>query len=965
VFPEVITRDVVLELGPTGTVEGPTVEDFFVTENVNCDPAFMISSYSLPDEFDQATFDCNAIGSLEGQLSPITSMGPFQSELSLLNVRLTIVDKLPPVMSCKDISIQLDDSGSASITPSDIDEGTTDNCNNFSLETSKSDFDCSNIGTNSVKLTATDNNGNSNECTVLVEVQKNIGPTALCKDATIQLDEEGLATLSIEQINNGSFDNCDIIQYTLTKTQFNCGDVGNSNILLIVEDGSGNTGDCQATVTVLGESLPNAICEDISVALDNDGNASITTDDVNDTPPIICDAFIGSLDQTSFDCSNIGDNTVTLTLSYESENISTCNATVEIKDETPPEVVCESFVAALSSDGFVGVDVNDLSVVASDNCGIKSLTLDRFIFSCNQIGEQAVVITVIDDSDNVTTCTSLVEVVENTAPIAVCQNITVALNEQDQASITANQIDNGSSDNCSITSRSLDKTNFDCSDVGNLTVLLTVEDGSGNTDDCQSTVTVIGERVPDAICMDFSVALDDIGNANITTDNINNTPPVSCLEITASLDKTSFDCSNLGDNTVTLTLTDPQNNTSTCTATVEVVDETPPVIECEERTSTNLNEDGLYPFGEELVLDLSEDNCGIASIVLDKTNFTCQQLDRTVPVTVTVTDHSGNISTCISLVEVEENILPTAICQDITIELDDQDQASITANQIDNGSFDNCSIVNIRVNKSSFDCNDIGDNTVRLFVVDKFELNGFCDATVTVIEAAASNASCTNFSVQLNENGEATITPQDISASSTNACNTVVLSLDITTFSCDDIGNNTVQLTATASDNSTTTCTATVAVQDNRAPVPDVSNLPDILTECSVNITSRPTASDNCHTSLEATTNDPLFYDSQGTYTITWNYDDGNGNTSTQTQRVIIEDNTAPTISTRDITIALDDFGTASINISDIEVSRDENCGIVSSILSQKDFDCSHLGQNTVSISLTDVGNNTTTETAT
>ncbi|SDA89021.1 hypothetical protein SAMN03080617_03136, partial [Algoriphagus alkaliphilus] len=37
-----------------------------------------------------------------------------------------------------------------------------------------------------------------------------------------------------------------------------------------------------------------------------------------------------------------------------------------------------------------------------------------------------------------------------------------------------------------------------------------------------------------------------------------------------------------------------------------------------------------------------------------------------------------------------------------------------------------------------------------------------------------------------------------------------------------------------------------------------------------------------------------LTYHTQGTHTVTWKFDDGNGNTSQQTQTVIVKDVTAP-----------------------------------------------------------------------
>jgi hypothetical protein len=84
-----------------------------------------------------------------------------------------------------------------------------------------------------------------------------------------------------------------------------------------------------------------------------------------------------------------------------------------------------------------------------------------------------------------------------------------------------------------------------------------------------------------------------------------------------------------------------------------------------------------------------------------------------------------------------------------------------------------------------------------------------------------------------------------------------------------------------------------VVIDDITEPVADVANLPDLTGECSV-IATAPTATDNCSGSISATTTNPTSYSVQGTYTITWVYDDGNGNTSSQDQTVIVDDITDP-----------------------------------------------------------------------
>ena len=72
------------------------------------------------------------------------------------------------------------------------------------------------------------------------------------------------------------------------------------------------------------------------------------------------------------------------------------------------------------------------------------------------------------------------------------------------------------------------------------------------------------------------------------------------------------------------------------------------------------------------------------------------------------------------------------------------------------------------------------------------------------------------------------------------------------------------------------------------------NGLPDLTAECEVTSITAPTATDNCGATITGTTTDPLSYHTQGTHVITWSFDDGNGNVTTETQNVIIDDVTAP-----------------------------------------------------------------------
>ncbi len=106
-------------------------------------------------------------------------------------------------------------------------------------------------------------------------------------------------------------------------------------------------------------------------------------------------------------------------------------------------------------------------------------------------------------------------------------------------------------------------------------------------------------------------------------------------------------------------------------------------------------------------------------------------------------------------------------------------------------------------------------------------------------------------------------------------------------------GTYTITWTFDDGNGNTTTAQQTVTVDDVTAP--ETPSLETLTGECSVTATA-PTTTDNCAGTVTATTNDPLEYTEQGTHTITWIFNDGNGNTTTAQQTVTVDDVTAPEI---------------------------------------------------------------------
>ena len=84
----------------------------------------------------------------------------------------------------------------------------------------------------------------------------------------------------------------------------------------------------------------------------------------------------------------------------------------------------------------------------------------------------------------------------------------------------------------------------------------------------------------------------------------------------------------------------------------------------------------------------------------------------------------------------------------------------------------------------------------------------------------------------------------------------------------------------------TSTQNQTITINDTTAPIPDVTNLPDVTEECSVASLPAPTATDNCAGSVSGTTT--TTFPITVSTTVVWTYTDGT-NVSTQNQEVIIE----------------------------------------------------------------------------
>ncbi len=155
------------------------------------------------------------------------------------------------------------------------------------------------LGAGDYSVTVSDANGCADSVFFGISVAPDtVPPLAIAKDITIELDENGVALITPQMLDDGSSDNCGIDTLVLDKLEFNCDDVGENTVILTAIDQGKNSTSDGATVTVVDNmkpvfdcpiSLSKFACDsatfdiDFPTATDNCG--SVTVVQVEGLPP--------------------------------------------------------------------------------------------------------------------------------------------------------------------------------------------------------------------------------------------------------------------------------------------------------------------------------------------------------------------------------------------------------------------------------------------------------------------------------------------------------------------------------------------------------------------------------------------------------------------------------------------------------------------------------------------------------
>ncbi len=957
--PVAVCMDITVQISAGSiTIDGADVDG---GSTDNCDA-------SLTFEVDPDTFTCDDLGANTVTLT-VTDGG---NNSDMCTAVVTVEENAGAVSAvCQDITIQLDDNGTAMITAQDVDGGSTGGCmTTLSIDVDM--FDCDSLGDNDVVLTVSGSDGTSDMCTAVVTVEDSGNVTAVCQDIIVQLDGNGMVSVTADDVDGGSNGGCNEM-LSIDMSDFTCDNIGDNDVILTVSDGT-NSDMCTAVVTVQNNEMPVAVCQDITVQLDANGMVTITAADVDGGSTANCPVTL-SIDNGNFDCTNVGPNTVMLAVSTPNNgngntNAALCNATVTVEDDTPPAAMCMDITVEVTA-GSVTIDGEDVDGGSTDNCsGSLTFDVDPATFTCDDLGANNVTLTVSDPSGNSDMCTAVVTVEEGANTVmAVCQNITVTLDADSTATIEATDTDGGSTGGCDVT-LSIDVSMFDCDDIGDNDVVLTVEDNNGTTDMCTAIVTVEEGDGVDAVCQNITVQLAADGTVMIVAADVDGGSSTGCDGM-LSIDNDTFACEDLGDNVVMLTV--ESNGTSDMCAAIVTVEEGDNVDAVCMDITVELAADGMVSITADDVDGGSLTGCGDGGMIeIDMSDFTCDNIGDN-DVILTVTSAAGNTDMCTAVVTVEDNNAPAAMCQNITVEVDEPNTVTVAAEDVDNGSSATCGEVMLSLAPNMFDCNDFGDNTVTLTATAENGMMSSCEATITIVcnpicpiedfvcrqptSTTTDLGSCELSAVNMLD--PFVITPDDCVPADISITSDLQLPAQV--------GTTVVTYSLDAPFGQSMTCTTELIVSDGEAPDLNCRSggtmTIDLTSGCSISAAQipTPTATDNCTANVSVSLFGLGSY-GVGSHPLAFIATDEAGNTTICNRTLTVRDVTAPTFTScpQNVTAQVTgDDCDATVNFN--TPNAFDSCGEVEFIGSHDSGDTFPVGTTAVTYLAIDESGNTAT----
>lgn len=428
--PIVVPNPVTIELDEWGNahVSDEMMEELAETSD-NCD---ILEIWLYPN-----AFSCRDLGRPDATIRVTDTNG----NVTELKADLTVVDKLPPEISCHDITVNLDATGYATIDEYDILASYSDNCyiNEPLYSLNQYDFYCDDAGrSNYVTLSADDGSGNIGTCQAKITVKDVTPPVAKCKEEVhVNLGPDGTYKFSQSALNDGSYDLCSSVIFFMDWDKADCSDVQVSPVSrrMFVMDDYGNEDYCYSNVYVHDITPPSITCPpDITVAADPDfcgaKNVLLGTPVASDN----CSYTLGKNGPSTFP---IGPTTVTWTAVDDAGLESSCPQMVTVEDKTPP--VLTGCPADITVQCYMDVPAA-ATVTAFDACtGTVTVSFEEKELMPGNTCSNFIVRhwTASDQYGNATSCTQVITVNDDVPPVVACPAEAFKISDKGECTYTA------------------------------------------------------------------------------------------------------------------------------------------------------------------------------------------------------------------------------------------------------------------------------------------------------------------------------------------------------------------------------------------------------------------------------------------------------------------------------------------------------------------------------------------------
>lgn len=744
----------------------------------------------------------------------------------------------------------------------------------------------------------------------------------------------------------------------------NQGTISGSNFTAFSTDDPSAPGTSDPTLTTMNiEAVILACQEDISVNTDpNTCEASVTfSTSVNGCPSPTVTYSIDAVPITSPHVFPVGTTTVNVVVSNGIGMDTTCSFVVTVADNQLPTAICTDVTRQLDIDREASIEVMDINNGSMDACGISNIELSKLLFTCEDLGENTVIMTVTDNNGNTNTCAATVNILDDDnpccdPPVANCiSEVEVFLDEMGLYTLSASEVDNNSEADCGIQSLSVFPNSFACEDIGGgISVTLTVTDDNDNTATCESTITVLDTIPPVASCQNIEVDLESDGTATVNAEDVNNNSSDACDIAGFSLTPNMFSCNDLGSNLVVLTVTDVNSNTNTCTATITVLDVTPPTPPDAPADITIACVDDLPTTPELTASDVCDGDITVSGVDTDNAGVGCMIDPLVITRTWTFTDASDNSSLSVQTITVIDSIPPVINTEamDIIVECDGEGNTAELLAWLDihgeSEATDNC-ISNVtwtnNYDPSNFvsACGLTGSVNVVFTATDECGNTSQTTASFTIEDKTPPTITTAAMDITAECDGGGNDSELQVwlsnhaNAEASDICSgPIVWTNDYSPMNfvegCGATGSVEVVFTATDDCGNTSQTTATFTIEDNTVPEIDTSAL-DMTVECDgegnamalqawLNNQGGASATDNCSGSVVWSNdyNTDNFVSGcglTGSVEVVFTATDDCNLTSQTTATFTIEDMTPPSITAgaMDVTVECDGEG----NIAELQ----------------------------------------------